>query len=656
MKTRDILHPASFILSLVLLTALPARAQWIGGDSGVYNTVGNWTGSAINGTFSANPTSAYDITLNADISTNTALTLSYTGAQNFTLRSDSATNRIFTLSNNWSFVAPLAARTITLGTSSNPITLATGGGNRAIATNNAFNNVIVNATLSGGNRFEFTGAGTVTLNADNSSLNGAQGIRSSTNLLINNDNNALGTGQFLFNGGSLSASGAARTISNAVLFENSSSIGGTQNLTLNGAMTQNNGNRTLTSSTTGTFTQAGSVFLSELAGTGRTLTLTGNNNGTVSGAIADFNGSGTAGGINKSGNGIWSLTNAASTYTGTTQLNGGVLEVSTLANGGTNSSIGASTSAAANLLFTGGSIRYTGGATTTDRLFTRTSNNGALEASGTGAVNFNNTGAIAWGAIDNSRIMVLGGTNTDNNTLAAQINDNGTGAVGVTKADAGRWVLTNANTYRGVTTISGGTLVVDGTHIAATGGSTFYNVNSGGTLAGTGTIDLSAATSTRNVTVANGGRLEASSVNDLTLTLSTGVLNISGAAASLSPSFLFSLGAPGNTVLSLTSGTLNIGSGLLNFDDFQFTTLSGFDNGVYTLFNTSSAITGSLGSSLSGAIGLGGTGTLSLSGGQDVIFTVVNVIPEPSTYAMLGLGLGALVWLRRKNKNKNKKV
>jgi len=656
MKTRYILHPASFILSLVLLTALPARAQWIGGDSGVYNTVGNWTGSAINGTFSANPTSAYDITLNANISAATALTLSYTGAQNFTLRSDSITNRIFTLSGNWAFVTPLGARTITLGTSSNPITLATGGGNRLIATNNAFNNVIVNATLSGGNRFEITGAGSVTLNADNSSLNGTQGIRSSTNLLINNDNNALGTGQFLFNGGSLSANGAARTISNTVLFENSASIAGTQNLTLNGAMTQSGGNRSLTSSTTGTFTQAGSVFLSELAGTGRTLTLTGNNNGTVSGAIADFNGSGTAGGINKSGNGIWSLTNAASTYTGTTQLNGGVLEVSTLANGGTNSSIGASTSAAANLLFTGGSIRYTGGATTTDRLFTRTSNNGALEASGTGAVNFNNTGAIAWGAIDNSRIMVLGGTNTDNNTLAAQINDNGTGAVGVTKADAGRWVLTNANTYRGVTTISGGTLVVDGTHIAATGGSTFYNVNSGGTLAGTGTIDLSAATSTRNVTVANGGRLEASSVNDLTLTLSTGVLNISGAAASLSPSFLFSLGAPGNTVLSLTSGTLNIGSGLLNFDDFQFTTLSGFDNGVYTLFNTSSAITGSLGSSLSGAIGLGGTGTLSLSGGQDVIFTVVNVIPEPSTYAMLGLGLGALVWLRRKNKNKNKKV
>jgi len=640
------------LLGAALLTALPAYAQWTGGDTGVYNTTANWNSGAgpINGTFSANPTSAYDITLNADISTNTALALSYTDAKDFTLRSDSATTRIFQLSNNWSFATPTAARTITLGTTSNPITLATGGGNRTVATNNAFNNVIVNATLSGGNRFEFTGAGSVALNADNSTLNGAQGIRSSTNLLLS-DNNALGTGQFLFNGGSLSASGAARTISNAVLFENSASIAGIQNLTLNGAMTQSGGNRSLTSSTTGTFTQAGSVFLSELAGTGRTLTLTGVNNGTVAGAIADFNGVGTAGNINKSGNGTWSLTNANSTYTGTTQLNGGVLEVSTLANGGTQSSIGASSNAAANLLFTNGSMRYTGGATTTDRLFTWSTAAGALQASGTGAVNFNNTGAVAWGTAGTGRTIILGGTNTGNNTLAAQINNNGAGVVIITKADAGRWVLTNSNTYTGNTNVNGGTLVVDGTHIAGAGSSTQYAVNNGGTLAGTGTIDLSAANTTsggRNFTVANGGRLEASSLDDLTLTLSTGVLNISGAAASASPSFLFSLGAPSSTVLSLTSGQLNIGTGVLGFADFQFATFSGFDNGVYKLFDTSSAIVGSLGASpsLFGPIGNGGTGTLSLSsGGQDVILTV---IPEPSTWALMAVGLAVVINRRRR--------
>ena len=640
MKTPNTTKTLSLaLLAATLFTALPSRAQWIGGDSGVYNAGTNWTAGIISGTFSTDPTTAYDITLNANIAAGTALNLSYTGTQNYTLRSDSATNRIFTLSNTWNFVAPSGPRTITLGTSSNPITLALSGNNRTINTNSTNNNVIINATLSGVQRFEFTGAGSVTLNANNSSLNGPEGIRSSSNILIG-DNNALGTGLFSLNGGSLSASGGSRTIANAILFENSSAIAGAENLTSNGTLTQaSSGNRTLTSSTSGTFTQAGSVFLSSSAVIGRSLSLAGNNNGTVSGAIADFNGSGTAGGITKSGNGTWALTNAANTYTGTTTMNGGVLEVSTLAIGG-GDSLGSSNTAAANLQFTGGSLRYTGGTTTTDRLFTWTAGSGALQASGTGAVNFNNTGTVAWGTINGNRTMTLGGTNTGFNVLAAQINDNGTGDVTLIKADAGRWVLTNDNTYTGNTTVNVGTLVVNGTHISGTGASTLYNVSNGGTLAGIGTIDISAANNVsggRNITVANGGRLEASSANDLTMSLGTGTLNISAAAASASPSFLFSLDNPNSTVIALTTGVLAIGTAALEFDDFQFTTLSGFDNGVYTLFDTSSAITGTLGAILSGVVG-GGTGTISLSGGQDVILTVTGV-PEPTTGLLAVMGL-----------------
>jgi len=58
-----------------------------------------------------------------------------------------------------------------------------------------------------------------------------------------------------------------------------------------------------------------------------------------------------------------------------------------------------------------------------------------------------------------------------------------------------------------------------------------------------------------------------------------------------------------------------------------------------------------LGSSLSGAIGLGGTGTLSLSGGQDVIFTVVNVIPEPTTGLLAAMGLAFVTALHRRRRN-----
>src|SRR3546814_3183573 len=55
-----------------------------------------------------------------------------------------------------------------------------------------------------------------------------------------------------------------------------------------------------------------------------------------------------------------------------------------------------------------------------------------------------------------------GGTNTDNNSRATQITNNGLGITSFTKLDAGTWILTNPNSsYTGITTISGGVLGVD---------------------------------------------------------------------------------------------------------------------------------------------------------------------------------------------------
>lgn len=76
------------------------------------------------------------------------------------------------------------------------------------------------------------------------------------------------------------------------------------------------------------------------------------------------------------------------------EYHGTTLTVTSLANGGAASGIGSSTNAAANLHIQGGTLRYEGAATSTDRLFTIGTRGATLDASGTGALTFSNTGAL----------------------------------------------------------------------------------------------------------------------------------------------------------------------------------------------------------------------------------------------------------------------
>lgn len=102
-------------------------------------------------------------------------------------------------------------------------------------------------------------------------------------------------------------------------------------------------------------------------------------------------------------------------------------------------------------------------------------------------------------------------------------------------------------------------------------------------------------------------------------------------------------------MLSNASSALNIGNGVLEFDDFAFTLGGGFGAGTYALFDTESTILGSLGTSLTGTLG-GMNATISLTnGGKEIIMTVAAV-PEPKTTALTvaGLGLLALAWRRRR--------
>ena len=157
--------------------------------------------------------------------------------------------------------------------------------------------------------------------------------------------------------------------------------------------------------------------------------------------------------------GRWILS-ANNTYTGTTTITAGTLEVTNLANGGIASSIGMSTNEAGNLILNGGTLRYAGEAGSTDRLFSLQGSS-TLDSSGTGAINFTNTGAMGFNGGTAAKTLTLTGTNTGNNTIAAVIGNN-TAATAITKTGIGTWVLSGANTNTGATAISGGgTLVLN---------------------------------------------------------------------------------------------------------------------------------------------------------------------------------------------------
>ena len=188
------------------------------------------------------------------------------------------------------------------------------------------------------------------------------------------------------------------------------------------------------------------------------LNLGGTGTGVFGGNIAD----GTSAPITltKAGSGTWTLS-GANTYTGTTTISGGgtlaITSIDVVANA---NALGKSSAVAGNLILNGGTLRYTGGAASTDRLFSLQTSS-SIDASGTGAVNFTNTGAMGFNTGATAKTLTLTGTNTGNNTIAAVIGDL-TLATSITKTGIGTWVLSGANTNTGATNISGGgTLVLD---------------------------------------------------------------------------------------------------------------------------------------------------------------------------------------------------
>jgi fibronectin-binding autotransporter adhesin len=240
----------------------------------------------------------------------------------------------------------------------------------------------------------------------------------------------------------------------------------------------------------------------------------------------------------------------ANTYVGVTRISGGVLSTPLLANGGTASGIGASSSAAANLVLDGGTLQYTGAGADTDRQFTLTTNGGGIDASGSGALNVTSTAGVTLSGAG-ARSLTLTGTNTATNTLAAPLGDSG-GASSLVKAGTGTWRLTGNNSYTGGTFINGGTLLV--ANNANLGDAAGRLTLDGATLNTTATLAM-----TRPVTLTTSGRFMTDA--GTTATLGGAISGAGGLVKQGAGTLVLDAAALHTGGTTVSGGTLQVGAG-----------------------------------------------------------------------------------------------
>ena len=399
----------------------------------------------------------------------------------------------------------------------------------------------------------------------------------------------------------------------------------------------------------GPFSQASRPL--SLGGTG-----TGNNT-----LASVFSGTGL---LTKRDAGTWVL-NQANTYTGVTTIAGGVLKVTTLANGGTSSSIGQSSNAVGNLVFNGGALEYTGSGASTDRGFT-ISSSARIDASGTGALTWSGA-SPAFTTANTSYTLTLGGSSAQANSFGTVLANNGTGAVNLIKAGTGLWALGGQNTYTGSTTVSGGTLLVNG----SLGGTSGVSVAAGAVLGGTGSINATIAGAGLVSPGTSPGITTAAAVNPAAGTqfafefTAPGSPAYGSAAASINDVLRLTGAAPfaanlsgGNVVnLYFDVATLAVGDTFQGgfFTDTQTDFLASIDSatfafwvkgngagtartfngqGYYALSGYDAALSITRSTGAASAAFAGGTVT-----GQATQFVVV---PEPGTLALTAVGLGVV--------------
>ena len=243
-------------------------------------------------------------------------------------------------------------------------------------------------------------------------------------------------------------------------------------------------------------------------------------------------------------------------------------------------------------------------------------------------------GALASGTVSGTLTF----TGAGQTLIAGNAIDNAGFTLALAKTGAGALVLSGTNTYSGATTVTAGSLFVNGDSANALGALT---VSSTAILGGAGSIG---AATTVSGTLTAGSQANAIGLfaftNSLTLNSSSRtLLEISGAGRgtgydAIDVGSMVLGGALDLSFGSLVSGTFNLfnaGGALSKTGNFSSVTSSGS-------YATSWGRTGETWSATVGATNLSfdqETGTL-------------VIVPEPGTVSLLGTGLAIVVWIRRR--------
>jgi autotransporter-associated beta strand protein len=386
-------------------------------------------------------------------------------------------------------------------------TLSLGGSGDGVVSGAINDNTVDNQAIA----LNKSGNGTWTISNASNGYTGATTIAAGTlkfgnnNVIANASAVTLGSATAA---GTLDIAGFSDTIGTSVvttmltLGTNSTTVGGLQNQVINsggsavlsidggiaynaGALGFNNGKALISAN----------LQMGVTSGVDRNFTVNDSTATAVELEVTGILSSGTNG-VGKSGAGTLFLNNDANTFTGQFLMNAGTVQVTKLADAGSTSSLGTGSDNSLIRLSDAlnATVEYLGSTdSSTNRRFLLGTNSGASTNStilnnGAGKLTFSSSVFNNTTTSVIARTLTLGGSNTLDNTISGEIRDNAGvgGTVGVTKQDAGTWILEGDNTYKGTTTVTAGTLIINGNQSTATGAVAVSNADT--RLMGTGTV------------------------------------------------------------------------------------------------------------------------------------------------------------------------